>query len=104
MPSICTVQAPHRPAPQPNFVPVSLRCSRTTQSSGVFGVGIDARGFAIDRKGNRRHEYLPFVRCSCGYGLRIVCSALLESGAVFERPHIGRIAIIRRGILEALQA
>jgi len=69
-----------------------------------FGISLDARGFAIDRKGNRRHEYLPFVRCSCGYGLRIVCSALLENGAVFERPHVGRVAIIRRGILEALQA
>src|SRR3954453_18585877 len=31
----CTVQAPHRPAPQPNFVPVICNCSRMTQSSGV---------------------------------------------------------------------
>src|SRR3954468_3194134 len=30
-----TVQAPHRPAPQPNFVPVICNCSRMTQSSGV---------------------------------------------------------------------
>src|SRR5436189_1583292 len=30
-----TVQAPHRPAPQPNFVPVICSCSRMTQSSGV---------------------------------------------------------------------
>src|SRR5580700_3249339 len=37
LPSRCTVQAPHMPAPQPYFVPVSLRCSRTTQSSGVSG-------------------------------------------------------------------
>ena len=35
LPSTWTVQAPHRPEPQPNLVPVSLRCSRTTQSSGV---------------------------------------------------------------------
>src|SRR6201984_3044336 len=35
LPSMCTVQAPHNPAPQPNFVPVSLRCSRTIQRSGV---------------------------------------------------------------------
>src|SRR5215208_7985261 len=30
-----TVQAPQRPAPQPNFVPVICNCSRITQSSGV---------------------------------------------------------------------
>src|SRR5262249_30014727 len=36
-PSMCTVQAPHDAMPQPNFVPVSLRCSRRTQSSGVLG-------------------------------------------------------------------
>ena len=35
LPSTWTVQAPHRPDPQPNLVPVSFRCSRTTQSSGV---------------------------------------------------------------------
>src|SRR4029077_2718497 len=36
-PSMCTVQAPHDAMPHPNFVPVSLRCSRRTQSSGVLG-------------------------------------------------------------------
>src|SRR5262245_65385227 len=35
VPSTCTVQAPQAAAPQPNLVPVSLRCSRSTQSSGV---------------------------------------------------------------------
>src|SRR5664279_3109330 len=37
LPSTWTVQAPHRPAPQPNLVPVSFMCSRTTQSNGVSG-------------------------------------------------------------------
>ncbi len=36
-PSTCTVQAPHNPAPQPNFVPVSSSVSRNTQSKGVSG-------------------------------------------------------------------
>src|SRR5215471_5250956 len=36
-PSRCTVQAPHNPAPQPNFVPVSSRVSRNTHSRGVSG-------------------------------------------------------------------
>src|SRR5262245_49985393 len=31
----CTVQAPQRPAPQPNFVPVICNCSRMAHSSGV---------------------------------------------------------------------
>jgi hypothetical protein len=34
-PSMWIMQAPQRPAPQPNFVPVSFTCSRITQSSGV---------------------------------------------------------------------
>src|SRR5580692_11655791 len=34
-PLMWTVQAPHSPAPQPNFVPVICNCSRMTQSSGV---------------------------------------------------------------------
>src|SRR6185369_4584803 len=37
MPSTCTVQAPHRPCPQPNLVPVKPSSSRITQSSGVPG-------------------------------------------------------------------
>src|SRR5215510_935977 len=34
-PSRCTVQAPQRPAPQPNLVPVICSCSRMTHKSGV---------------------------------------------------------------------
>jgi hypothetical protein len=34
-PSMCTVQAPHKATPQPNFVPVIASTSRNTQSSGV---------------------------------------------------------------------
>src|SRR5262245_30396748 len=36
LPSTCTVQAPHRPAPQPYLVPVSPTWSRMTQSNGVL--------------------------------------------------------------------
>src|SRR4051794_21931020 len=34
-PSMCTVQAPHSAAPQPNLVPVIPSTSRRTQSNGV---------------------------------------------------------------------
>jgi hypothetical protein len=36
MPSTCTVQAPHRPAPQPYLVPVNPTWSRMTHKSGVL--------------------------------------------------------------------
>src|SRR5262249_34792459 len=43
LPSICTMQAPHRPVPQPNLVPVSLRSSRITHNNGVVGgASVDA--------------------------------------------------------------
>src|SRR5580693_10264185 len=50
LPSRCTVQAPHMPAPQPYFVPVSLRCSRTTQSSGVSGPASTTAGLLLTVK------------------------------------------------------
>src|SRR5579863_2222746 len=50
LPSRCTVQAPHMPAPQPYFVPVSLRCSRTTQSSGVSGPASTLAGLLLTVK------------------------------------------------------
>src|SRR4051812_39929064 len=37
LPSMCTMQAPHNPVPQPNLVPVSFSPSRMTHSSGVSG-------------------------------------------------------------------
>src|SRR5215470_10047009 len=36
-PLMCTVQAPHRAIPQPNFVPVMFRVSRRTHSRGIWG-------------------------------------------------------------------
>src|SRR5262249_22008685 len=37
-----TVQAPHKPAPQPNFVPVICKCSRMTHNRGVsFGTSTE---------------------------------------------------------------
>jgi hypothetical protein len=37
-PLMCTVQAPQRAIPQPNFVPVIFRTSRSTQRSGISGL------------------------------------------------------------------
>jgi len=49
-PSTCTVQAPQRPAPQPNFVPLSSNVSRSTQSSGVCGVTLTLRSLPFTRR------------------------------------------------------
>src|SRR5262249_52194180 len=36
-PLMCTVQAPHKAIPQPNFVPVMFKVSRRTHKSGICG-------------------------------------------------------------------
>src|SRR5262249_10798454 len=43
LPSTCAMHAPHKPAPQPNFVPLSLAPSRITHRSAIVGGGsVDA--------------------------------------------------------------
>src|SRR5262245_26044312 len=46
---MCTIQAPHRPVPQPNLVPVSFNPSRITHNNGVAGgASVDAaRPFTV---------------------------------------------------------
>src|SRR5262252_2541760 len=50
LPSTCTVQAPHSPAPQPNLVPVSSRVSRRTQRRGVSGATLTLRSLPFTRR------------------------------------------------------
>src|SRR5215470_13954009 len=58
-PSMCTVQAPHDAMPQPNLVPVSLRCSRRTQSSGVLGSTPSSLRTPLTVKATMRSLRLP---------------------------------------------
>src|SRR5258708_29514146 len=44
-PLMCTVHAPHRAIPQPNFVPVILSVSRSTHKSGMSGLTSTVCGF-----------------------------------------------------------
>src|SRR5271154_1715296 len=44
-PFTCTVQAPHMAMPHPNLVPVMLRASRRTHSSGISGAASTVCGF-----------------------------------------------------------
>src|SRR5579885_679517 len=46
-PLMCTVHAPQSAIPQPNFVPVILRVSRKTQSSGISGLTSTVSGFPL---------------------------------------------------------
>src|SRR5579883_1847200 len=46
-PLTCTVHAPQRAIPQPNFVPVRLRVSRKTQSNGISGLTSTVSGFPL---------------------------------------------------------
>src|SRR3989441_4770332 len=46
-PSKWTVHAPHCAMPQPNFVPVRPRVSRSTQSSGVSGLSVTERDLPL---------------------------------------------------------
>ena len=66
LPSMCTMQAPHRPVPQPNLVPVSLSPSRITHSKGVAG------GASVDAA-------LPFT-------VKLVAIAFLPDARMEPRP------------------
>ena len=57
-PSRCTVQAPHWAMPHPNFVPVSLSCSRTDPKQRRIRLCLYADRFAVDRKRDVRHALL----------------------------------------------
>jgi hypothetical protein len=76
-PSTCTVQAPHNPAPHPNFVPVIFKVSRKTQSSGVSGATLTLRS-------------LPFTRSEI--------SAMCSPNVIFAEGH-HRTEIARKGEL-----
>src|SRR5271167_4645259 len=91
LPSIWTVQAPHSPAPQPNFVPVSLRCSRTIQSSGVSASASTLAGLLLIVKATVVMSTSP----SFGARVRIWLWFLLVRASIngrgFLRPHFGRV-------------
>src|ERR1700676_2109842 len=74
VPSMCTVQAPHRAMPQPNFVPVIPSVSRRTHSSGMLGLT-----FTV--------SVLPFnVNCTAILNLRDKFYVERQTG---ERPLVG---------------
>src|SRR6266446_5942398 len=49
-PSMCTMQAPHWPAPQPNFVPVSFSSSRSTHRRRVRSGALTLTGLPLTLK------------------------------------------------------
>src|SRR5262249_32048746 len=61
LPSMCTMQAPHRPVPQPNLVPVSLSSSRITHSRVVDGGSADWLLFPVTLKAFALRTPLAFL-------------------------------------------
>src|SRR5258707_11790046 len=73
LPSMCTMQAPHRPVPHPNLVPVSFNPSRITHNNGV------SRGASLDAA-------LPLTVKLVGMACLLACSA----DASWRRRELGR--------------
>src|SRR5579862_154730 len=88
-----TVQAPHRPSPHPNFVPVSARSSRNTHSSGVSAststLRSDPLTLTVNMSGSQRlvGERIPGERQRAHAGTRGRIDSVRESGG--NRPGAG---------------
>src|SRR3989442_8067320 len=61
-PSICTMQAPHWPAPQPNLVPVNFSSSRSTHNNRVSSGAATLTGLPLTVK------LIAMGAPSCGAG------------------------------------
>src|SRR5581483_8670925 len=66
--STCTVHAPQRPAPQPNFVPGSCSVSRRTQRRGVSGETLTCFSLPFTRSVISAMFALDPVIKSCTHG------------------------------------
>src|ERR1700734_3495625 len=71
-PLMCTVQAPQRAMPQPNFVPVMLRVSRSTQRRGMSGLTSTVWDFPFRVK-------VMAMASSCGRGISYNKLGLIEN-------------------------
>src|SRR5262249_1129514 len=80
LPSTCTMQAPHRPVPHPNLVPVSLSSSRITHNSGVCGGALECAALPLTLKSNAIGSSL--TRCRFAYE---ECRILVTSRGHVER-------------------
>src|SRR5262245_49353523 len=79
LPSTCTVQAPHRPEPHPNFVPVSFRCSRNTHNSGVSGSAVTLTALSLTVKAIVMLSSRSLANSLCGAAGAIACQAVMVS-------------------------
>src|SRR5258708_21274127 len=70
LPSICTMQAPQRPVPQPNLVPVSLSSSRITHNSGVLGGASECAALPLTLKSNAIGSSSDLIDGFYGRGVR----------------------------------
>src|SRR6266404_4267802 len=101
LPSTCTVQAPHSAMPQPNFVPVSSRKSRSTHRSGVSGSASTVIGLPLTFRGVMSELY------SSGLGEtdRRIFAAVLWPGDERLRvvlPELADVAVSRHRYVDEL--
>src|SRR3954451_17741328 len=91
LPSRGTVQAPHRPDPHPNLVPMSFRCSRTTHSSGVSGSASTLTALLLIVNATAGMALPPRVSSQCGSLMWIVIAPRPAAALLAEcSPAFGR--------------
>src|SRR5882762_6987148 len=84
-PSMCTMQAPHWPAPQPNLVPVSFSSSRSTHSRRVLSGALTLTGLPLTVK--LIAISTPFWFATCYSPRKIAVNAALPPTAYRLRPY-----------------
>jgi hypothetical protein len=77
LPSMWTVQAPQRPAPHPNFVPVSSSVSRSTQSNGVSAATLIFRSWPLMRRVNSGMHFFLSERTVKDYASHFVAASAI---------------------------
>src|SRR5579871_3412123 len=93
-PLMCTVQAPQAAMPQPNLVPVSLRCSRRTQSSGVSGSTPSSLRTPLTVKATMRFLHSPVKEI---FELRGLCRTPMHRMVLDFRFMLADLPFLREG-------
>src|SRR5512138_345862 len=75
---MCTMQAPHKPVPQPNLVPVSLRSSRITHNNGVAAGASVVAGLPFTM------NFVAIASSLCPHGAKAVAGRIDHPAAVRE--------------------
>src|SRR5664279_1742940 len=78
----CTVQAPHKDMPQPNFVPVSSATSRKYHSSGMSGSPSNVFSFPLTLKRIIMYPSVNYGRSRIDFHILVAEREMWKSGSV----------------------